>query len=78
MSPEYYRRGRNWYTAMGVMFIVVALVALVRQMIVWSPGFVIQFLFNNEITSEKVAIATMCVGAFFVIMGFRKKDGFPK
>ena len=78
MSPEYYRRGRNWYTAMGVMFIVVALVALVRQMIVWSPDFVIQFLFNNEITSEKVAVATICVGAFFVIMGFMKKDGFPK
>ncbi len=63
---------------MGVMFIVVALVALVRQMIVWSPDFVIQFLFNSEVTSEKIAVATICIGAFFVIMGFRKKDGFPR
>ena len=78
MSPEYYRRGRNWYTAMGVMFIVVAFVSLIRQMIVWSPDFVIQFLLNNEITSEKAAVATICVGTFFVIMGFRKKDAFPK
>jgi hypothetical protein len=78
MSPEYYRRGRNWYTAMGVMFIVIALVALIRQMIVWSPDFAIQFLLNNEITSEKFAVATICVGLFFVILGFRKKDGFPR
>ena len=74
MSSEYYRRGRNWLTAMGVMFIVVALVTLLRQIIVWTPDFVIEFLLNDEITSEKVAVATICIGLIFVILGFRKKD----
>jgi len=74
MSPEYYRRGRNWLTAMGVMFIVVALVALLRQIIIWTPDFVIEFLLNDEITSEKVAVATICIGLIFVILGFGKKD----
>jgi len=74
MSPEYYRRGRNWFTAMGVMFILVALVTLVRQIIVWTPDFAIEFLLNDKITSEKIAVATICVGLIFVILGFRKKD----
>ncbi len=74
MSPEYYRRGRNWFTAMGVMFILVALVTLVRQIIVWTPDFVIEFLLNYDITSEKVAVATICFGLIFLILGFGKKD----
>ncbi len=74
MSPEHYRRGRNWFTAMGVMFILVALVTLVRQIIVWTPDFVIEFLLNDEITSEKIAVFTICIGLIFVILGFRKKD----
>ncbi len=74
MSPEYYRRGRNWLTAMGVMFIVVALVTLLRQIVVWTPDFVIEFLLNDKITSEKVAVATICIGLIFVILGFMKKD----
>ena len=78
MSPEYYRRGRNWFTAMGVMFILVALVTLVRQIIVWTPDFAIEFLLNDEITSEKIAVVTICIGLIFVILGFRKKDVVSK
>jgi len=74
MSPEYYRRGRNWFTAMGVMFILVALVTFARQIIVWTPDFVIEFLLNDEITSEKIAVVTIFIGLIFVILGFRKKD----
>ncbi len=78
MSSEYYRRGRNWLTAMGVMFIVVALVTLLRQIVVWTPDFVIEFLLNDEITSEKIALVTICIGLIFVILGFRKKDVVSK
>ncbi len=78
MSSEHYRRGRNWFTAMGVMFILVALVTLVRQIIVWTPDFVIEFLLNDKITSEKIAVVTICIGLIFVILGFRKKDVISK
>ena len=73
MSEEYPRRGRNWFTAMGVLFIVVGSIALLRQLILWSPDFVIQFLFNSEITSEKISIITISVGIVFVFIGFKKK-----
>lgn len=73
MSQEYPRRGRNWFSAMGALFIIVGLISLVRQLILWSPDFVIQFLFNSEITSEKISMVTIAVGIVFVTIGFKKK-----
>ena len=73
MNPEYYRRGRNWYTAMGTLFIVVALIVLVRQLILWGPDFVLDFLLNSEFTNEKVSIAMILFAAFLIGLGFRKK-----
>ena len=37
MSREYSRRGKNWFSAMGILFIVMASIVLVRNMILWSP-----------------------------------------
>ena len=74
MSHEYYRRGRNWFTAMGVLFCVMAAIVLVRQLIIWGPGFVEQFLFNSEITNEKVSMAMLAFGFFMIALGFRKHE----
>jgi len=65
MSPVYTRRGRNWYTAMGTLFIIMATIVLVRQVILWSPDFVIQFLLNSEITNEKISMGMIAFGVFF-------------
>lgn len=78
MSPVYRRRGRNWYTAMGVLFIIMAAVVLVRQVILWSPDFVIEFLLNSEITNEKISIGMIVFGGFLIIMGFRKGHDEPR
>ena len=56
MSEEYPRRGRNWLTAMGVLFLVVATVTLIRDIIIWSPDFVVEFFFNSEINAQKVSL----------------------
>jgi len=74
MSSNYYRRGRNPTTAIGVLFIVIGTIALARQFIIWTEDFVLQFLFNSEITSEKVSVATICVGVFIVLLGLRKHE----
>ncbi len=73
MSHEYHRRGRNWFTAMGLLFIISALIVLIRQTIIWTPDFVIDFLFNSEITNEKVSLAMIGFGCILVALGFRKK-----
>jgi len=73
MSPVYHRRGRNWYTAMGTLFIVSGAIVLVRQIILWSPDFVLDFLLSPELTHEKVSVGMIIFGAFMITMGFRKK-----
>ena len=74
MSEEYPRRGRNWLTAMGVLFLVVAAVTLVRDIIIWSPDFVVEFFFNSEINAQKVSLGSIAFGAFMVTLGFAKKN----
>ena len=74
MSHEYYRRGRNWFTAIGVLFSVMAAIVLVRQLLIWGPEFVGEFLLNGEITNEKVSFAMICFGIFMIALGFRKHE----
>jgi hypothetical protein len=72
MTPAYSRRGKNWYTAMGVLFIIMAAIVLVRQAILWSPGFVFDFIVNSDITNEKISMGMIAFGVFLIVMGFRK------
>ena len=74
MSHEYYRRGRNWFTAMGVLFSVMAGIVLVRQLLIWGPEFVEDFLLNAEITNEKVSMTMLAFGIFMIALGFRKHE----
>ncbi len=73
MSEYHPRRGRNWYSAMGLLFIIIAAIVILRNLIIWSPDFVVDFMFNNEITNEKVSLGMFAFGGFLLIMGFRKK-----
>ena len=74
MSHEYQRRGRNWFTAMGVLFSVSAVIVLIRQLLIWGSEFVEEFLFNGDITSEKVSMAMLGFGIFMIALGFRKHE----
>ena len=74
MSEEYTRRGRNWLTAMGVLFLVVATVSLVRDLIIWSPDFVVEFFFDSEINAQKVSLGAIVFGTFMIALGFGKKN----
>ncbi|MDP3779863.1 MAG: hypothetical protein AABX15_03135 [Thermoproteota archaeon] len=67
------RSARNWYTAMGVLFIIMALIVLARNIIIWGPGFVLDFLLNSEITNEKVSLGMIVFGSFLIIIGFKKR-----
>ena len=72
MSHEYRRRGKNWFTAMGVLFIIMALIVLARNILIWGPEFVYDFLVNSEITNEKISTGMIAFGTFMIILGFRK------
>lgn len=72
MSPAYNRRGRNWHTAMGAMFIIMAAIVLIRQLIIWGPEFVADFVMNSEFTNEKVSIAMIVFGITMVAVGLTR------
>ncbi len=74
MSREYSRRGRNWFTAMGVLFIVMAAIVLVRNMILWSPEFALDFLLGPDITNEKVSLGMIIFGFIMIGLGYRKQN----
>ena len=74
MSTEYTKRGRNWLTAMGVLFLVVAAVTLVRDIIIWSPDFVFQFFFDSEINAQKVSLGSIVFGLFMIAWGYKKPN----
>ena len=74
MSEEYTRRGRNWKTAMGVLFLVVAAVTLVRDIIIWSPDFVVEFFFNSDINAQKISLGSIVFGMFMIIWGYKKPN----
>lgn len=73
MSPIYNRRGRNWFTAMGSMFLIMAVIVFVRQLFLWGPEFVSDFLLNSEFTNEKISVVMMIIGSIMVTKGLLKK-----
>jgi hypothetical protein len=72
MSSEQYRRGRNWYTAIGLLFIIMAGIVLVRQVVLWTPDFVWDFIVSADFTNEKLSLGMIAFGLFMVAMGFRR------
>lgn len=74
MSHEHYRRGRNWFTAMGALFLIMAGIVIIRQLLIWGPEFVLDFLLNNELTNEKISVAMLGVGVFMIILGFARHE----
>lgn len=74
MSHEYYRRGRNWYTAIGSLFLIMAGIVLVRQLLIWGPEFMTDFLLSSEITNEKLSVAMIGFGIFMIVLGFKRHE----
>lgn len=73
MEPSRPKKGRNWYSAMGVLFIVSGMIVVVRDLIIWSPEFVIDFLLNSSINNTKISFGMFAFGGFLLFVGFRKK-----
>lgn len=74
MSHEYRRRGKNWFTAMGVLFIVMALIVLTRNLLIWGPEFVLDFFLSAEVTNEKISVGMLVFGILMIFLGFRKTN----
>ncbi len=65
---------RVWFFLHFVLFSVMAGIVLIRQLFIWGPEFVGDFLLNGEITNEKVSMAMLSFGIFMIALGFRKHE----
>jgi len=74
MSHEHYRRGKNWFSAIGVLFCVMGGIVLIQQLVIWGIDFVEEFLYNSEFTNEKVSVAMIGFGIFMIMLGLRKHE----
>jgi uncharacterized membrane protein YhaH (DUF805 family) len=75
------RRGKNWMSAMGILFIVMATIIALRNLYFISThlsfGFYIDNYTNGEINNEKFVMAMLAGGAFLLYWGyFRKAEDY--
>lgn len=77
------KRGRNWMSAMGILFMVSAAIILIRNVVLFniqhSAGFIrdgtqlfLDNFVNAQITNEKFAIAMIAAGGILLYWGFFK------
>jgi len=59
---------------MGVLFIVMALIVLIRNLLIWGPEFVLDFFVSVELTNEKISAGMLVFGILMIFLGFRKTN----
>jgi hypothetical protein len=78
---EQSRRGKNWMSAMGILFIVMAVIIALRNLYVVTTNFSFDFYLDNytnsQITNEKFVIAMLIGGGILLYWGyFRKREDY--
>ena len=78
-SDDQLRRGKNWMSGMGILFIVMAVIIALRNLYFVSTQLSFEFYLDNytnaDITNEKFVIVMLIIGGFLLYWGyFRKKD----
>jgi len=59
---------------MGILFIVMALIVIIRNLLIWGPEFVLDFFLSPEITNEKISVGMLVFGILMIVLGFRKTN----
>ncbi|MFL6319093.1 MAG: hypothetical protein ACJ72Q_01350 [Nitrososphaeraceae archaeon] len=72
------RRGRNWMSAMGILFIVMAIIIALRNLYFFTTQLSIWFYLDNytngQINNEKFVIAMVVGGCILLFWGYFKKN----
>jgi hypothetical protein len=71
-------RRKEWMFPLGILFIIMATIILIRNLVLIStelgPEFFVDNFFNSEITNEKFTVAMYAIGLVLVYFGRRKRQ----
>jgi hypothetical protein len=70
------RRARNWLTAMAILFAVMAVIVLLRDIALFGPEFVGEFFVSPHVTNEKFVLVMFAIAAVLFAFGLRKGEEF--
>jgi hypothetical protein len=59
---------------MGILFLVVAIIPIVRDLLIWGPEFTSDFFTSSDITSEKISIGIFGIAGFLIVLGLRGEN----
>ncbi len=59
---------------MGILFLVVGAIAIVRDLLIWGPEFTADFFTSPEITSEKISVGVFGIAGFLIMLGLRGEN----
>ena len=82
------RRGKNWMSAMGILFLVTAAIIAIRNLVLYNIDTAVSFaengtqrflnnFVNAQVTNEKFVLAMLAAGGFLIYWGyFKKKEDY--
>ncbi|MEM0030156.1 MAG: hypothetical protein QW572_04645 [Candidatus Nitrosocaldus sp.] len=62
---------KNWVSAMGALFAIAAVIILLRDIALWGPDFVLEFIMNDKINSAKFVLVMFGISAVLFLYSKR-------
>ena len=64
---------KNVFGAFSILFLISGIIIPLQNLIIWGPEFVARYFVSSDITAEKLSIAVIGIGVFFIIYGKKKQ-----
>ena len=65
---------KNVFGAFRILFLISGIIIPLQNLIIWGPEFVARYFVSSDITAEKLSIAVIGIGVFFIIYGKKKQN----
>ena len=65
---------KNVFGAFSILFLISGIIIPVQNLIIWGPEFVARYFVSSDITAEKLSIAVIGIGVFFIIYGKKRQN----
>lgn len=68
------RRIKNWYTAMAILFAVMAAIVILRDVALFGVEFVAEDFVSDRLTNEKISLVMFGIAGILFAVGIKKSE----